>query len=138
MNNTVIEIKNTLEWEVISSRITEPEECVSELEDTMVEMTAEEHKREKELKELSIVSENSGAIEKHQLLNYRDPRRREEKERVWEYFWRDYSWKLSHHGQGNSQFTPRSSESPTQDKSKEKHAKMHTNQIKKLKQRKQV
>ena len=28
----------------------------------------------------------------HQHLNYRGPRRRREKERVWENFWRDYSW----------------------------------------------
>ena len=30
----------------------------------------------------------------HQHLNYRGPRKRREKERVWENFWRDYSWKL--------------------------------------------
>ena len=34
----------------------------------------------------------------HQHLNYRGPRRRREKERVWENFWRDYSWKVSQHG----------------------------------------
>ena len=30
----------------------------------------------------------------HQHLNYRGPRRRRQKERVWENFWRDYSWKF--------------------------------------------
>ena len=30
----------------------------------------------------------------HQHLNYRVLRRRGEKERVWENFWRDYSWKF--------------------------------------------
>ena len=36
-------------------------------------------------------------------MNYRGSRRRREKERVWEKFWRDYSWKFPHHGKGNSQ-----------------------------------
>ena len=34
----------------------------------------------------------------HQHLNYRGPRRRREKERVWENFWKDYSWKFPQHG----------------------------------------
>ena len=34
----------------------------------------------------------------HQHLNYRGPRRRREKERVWESIWRDYSWKLPNMG----------------------------------------
>ena len=37
----------------------------------------------------------------HQYLNYRGPRWREE-ERVWENFWRDYSWIFPQHGKGNS------------------------------------
>ena len=40
MNNIITEIKNTLEG--TSSRITEPEEWISKLEDRMVEITAEE------------------------------------------------------------------------------------------------
>ena len=36
-------------------------------------------------------------------INYRSPRRRREKEKVWENFWRNYSWKVSQHGKGNSQ-----------------------------------
>ena len=40
MNSTATEIKNTLEG--INSRITETEECISKLEDRMVEITAEE------------------------------------------------------------------------------------------------
>ena len=39
MNNTIIEIKNTLEG--INSRISEAKEQISELEDRMVEITAE-------------------------------------------------------------------------------------------------
>ena len=36
-------------------------------------------------------------------LNYRGPRRWREKERVWENFWQDYSWKFPQHGKVNSQ-----------------------------------
>ena len=67
----------------------------------------------------------------HQHLNYRGPRRRREKESVWENFWRDYTWKFPQHGKENSQPSPRGTKSPIQDKPKEKHAKMHTKQIKK-------
>ena len=64
-------------------------------------------------------------------MNYRGPRRRREKETVRENFWRDYSWKFTQHGRGNSQSSPRGKESPIQDKHKEKHAKTHTNQTNK-------
>ena len=37
----------------------------------------------------------------HQHLNYRGPRRRREKERMWENFWRDCSWKFPQNGKGN-------------------------------------
>ena len=67
----------------------------------------------------------------HQHLNYRGPRRRTEKERIWEDFWRDCSWKFPQHGKGKSQSSPRGTKSPIQDKPKEKHAKTHTNQTNK-------
>ena len=44
MNNTLTEIKNTLEG--INSRKTDAEECISELEDKMVEITAREQNKE--------------------------------------------------------------------------------------------
>ena len=47
-NNTIIEIKNTLEG--INSRIPEAEECISELEDRMVEITSEEQNKVKRMK----------------------------------------------------------------------------------------
>ena len=43
--------------------------------------------------------------------NYRGPRGRREKERVWENFWRDYGWKFPQHGKANSQSNPRGTES---------------------------
>ena len=47
-NNTITEIKNTLEG--INSRISEAEDWISELEDKMVEMTAEEQNKVKRMK----------------------------------------------------------------------------------------
>ena len=69
-----------------------------------------------------------GQCQMHQHSNYRCPRRRREKERIREKFWRDYRWKFPQHGKGNSQSSPRGTKSPIQDKPKEKHAKTHTNQ----------
>ena len=48
MNNTITEMKNTLER--INSRITEAETQKSALEDKMVEMTAEEQSNVKRMK----------------------------------------------------------------------------------------
>ena len=48
MNNTITEMKNTLEG--INSRITEAEERISDLEDRMVEFTATEQNKEKRTK----------------------------------------------------------------------------------------
>ena len=53
-NNTISEMKTTLEW--INSRITEAEERISDLEERMVEITAaeqnKENKNEKEWRQL--------------------------------------------------------------------------------------
>ena len=46
-NNTITEIKNTLEG--INSRIFETEEWISEKEDKMVEMTSEEQNKVKRM-----------------------------------------------------------------------------------------
>ena len=48
MNNTITEMKNTLER--INSRTTEAEERISDLEDRMVEFTAMEQNKEKRMK----------------------------------------------------------------------------------------
>ena len=48
INNTITEIKNTLEG--TNSRITEAEERISKLEDKMVEITPREQNREKRIK----------------------------------------------------------------------------------------
>ena len=48
MNNTINEIKNSLEG--VNSRITEAEERISDLEDKIVELTAVEQNKEKGMK----------------------------------------------------------------------------------------
>ena len=48
MNNTIDEIKNSLE--VINSRITEAEDRVSDLQDKIVEITTTEQNKEKRMK----------------------------------------------------------------------------------------
>ena len=48
MNNTINEIKNSLEG--INSRITEAEERISDLEDKIVEITTAEKNKEKRMK----------------------------------------------------------------------------------------
>ena len=48
MNNTITEVKNTLEG--INSRINEAEEQISKLEDRVVEITAAEQNKEKTMK----------------------------------------------------------------------------------------
>ena len=58
MNNTITEIKNTLEG--TNSRITEAEDRISEVEDRMVEIN--ETERKKELKEVRTTSETSGTM----------------------------------------------------------------------------
>ena len=50
MNNTINEIKNSLEG--INSRITEAEERISDLEDKIVEITAAEQTKEKRIKRI--------------------------------------------------------------------------------------
>ena len=102
-DNTITEIKNTLEG--INSRISAAEEWISELQDKMLEITSEEQnkvERIKKKKKLRIVLETSGKkYQGHQNSNYLGPIRWK-KERVWENFWRNYSWKFPQNGKGNS------------------------------------
>ena len=66
--NTIAEIKNTLEG--INTKISEAEEWKIEVEDRMLEITAEEEKKEKKKKrkEMRIISETSGAILKAKVF----------------------------------------------------------------------
>ena len=62
----------------------------------------------------------------HQHSNYKGPRRRGEKERVWEKNFEEIIVENF-----PSQSSPRGTKSPIQDKPKEKHDKTHTNQANK-------
>ena len=59
MNNTINEIRNTLE--ATNSRITEAEDRISEI-DRMVEINESERKQDNELKETRTTSETSRTI----------------------------------------------------------------------------
>ena len=50
MNNTINEIKNSLEG--INSKITDAEEWISDLEDKIVEITTAEQNKEKRMKRI--------------------------------------------------------------------------------------
>ena len=65
-NNTITEIKNTLEG--TNSRISEAEEWIRDLEDKMVEITFEEQNKVKRMKRTEIISETSGTISKAPTL----------------------------------------------------------------------
>ena len=60
MNKRITEIKNTLEG--ISSRLTEAEGWMSELEDKMVEITTMEQNKEKRMKRNEKFLETSGTL----------------------------------------------------------------------------
>ena len=60
MQNTKTEIKNSLE--ATNSRIQEAEEQISEVEGRLVEIMDVEQKREKRLKKMKRLSENSGTM----------------------------------------------------------------------------
>ena len=64
MNNTITEIKNTLEG--TNSRITEAEDRISEVKDIMGEIN--EAERKKELKEVRTTSETSGTMSNAQTF----------------------------------------------------------------------
>ena len=53
MNNTINEIKSSLDR--INSRITEAEECISDLEDKIVEITTTEQNKEKRMKRIEDI-----------------------------------------------------------------------------------
>ena len=85
----------------------------------MEEITSEEQNKVKEMKRTEDSLRLLGQYQMQEHLNFRGLRRRGEKQRVWQNFWRDYSWKFLQHGKGNSQSSPRGTKSPIQDEPKE-------------------
>ena len=66
----------------------------------------------------------------HQHSDYKGPRRRRVKGKGMRKFLKRLQLKISQHGKENSQSNPRETNSPMQDKPKEKHIKIHINQTK--------
>ena len=108
--------------------MSEAEEWISELEYKMVEINSKEQNKVKRMRNtednLRDPWDNIKRISIH-IIGV--PEEEKEKERVWENFWKDYSWKFPQNGKGNSQSSPRDTKNPIQDKPKEKHGKAHTN-----------
>ena len=109
--NTITEIKNTVER--FNSRITEAEQWISEVEDRMVEITAEDQNKGKRMKRIEDSLRDLWDNIKHTNIWVTGFPEEEEKRKCtdWENFWRNYSWKLPQHGKGYCQSSPRSAES---------------------------
>ena len=127
MNSTITEIKNTLEG--ISCWITEAEKWISELEDTTLEITAEE--------------QNKGKIMKRNEDNLRElwdnikctniwiigvPEEEEKKKGSEKIFEEIIVKNFLNMRKEIVNPSPRSTESPLQDKPREKHIKTHISQ----------
>ena len=92
MNNTITEMKNTLEG--INSRITEEEEQRSDMENRMVEFTAAEQKKEKRMKRNEDSLRDLWDNIKCYNIRIIQIQEGEERKRTQENIWRDYSRKL--------------------------------------------
>ena len=98
------------------------------LEKRMVDITATEKNIGKKNEKKWRQYETSGTTLKAKHLHYQGPRRRRERESIWENIWKYSSWKLAKHGKGNRQPSRGSTENPRKDKPKEKHTETHSNQ----------
>ena len=120
--------KNTLKG--LKSRISEAEEWISELENYMVEITSEEQSKVKRMKRTEdSLRDLWDHIKSTNIRIIGVPRRRREKERVWENF--EEIIVENFPNMEKEIVKSRGAKSPIQDKPKEKHAKTHTNQANK-------
>ena len=72
-----------------------------------------------------------GQYQTHQHLNYGGPEEEKKKKGYEKSFEEIIVENFPNMDKGNSQSSPRGTKSPTQDKPKEKHTKIHTNQTNK-------
>ena len=128
MNNIISEMKTALEG--INSTITEAEEWISDLEDRMREFTAREQNKEKGMKRnedsLRDLWNNIKCNNIHIIGVPEGEERAKGPEKIFEEIIVE---NFPNMGKNNSHPSPRSAESPRQDKPKEKYAKTHSNQI---------
>ena len=127
MNNTITEMKTTLEG--INSRITEAEEQISDVKDRMVEFTAAEQNKEKRMKSnedsLRDLWDNIKPNNIHIIQVPEGEEREKGPEKIFEEIIVE-----NFPNMGKERATQvQEVQSPIQDKPKEKHAKIHSNQI---------
>ena len=128
MNNTITEMKNMLEG--ISSRISEAEEWINDLEDGMVEITTMDQnnnkKNEKNEDNIGALWDNFKCTNIHIIGG---PRKRTEKENSPKIFEEISSRKLPQYEKESNHPSPRSEDIPGKNTPKDEHTKTHRNQI---------
>ena len=126
MNNTINEIKNSLEG--ISSRINEAEEQISDLEDKIVEITTSEQNKEKRMKRIEDSLRDLWDNIKHTNVWIIGVPEEEEKKKGTEKIFEEIIVENFPNMGKEIVNQVQEAQSPIQDKSKEKHAKTHIHQ----------
>ena len=124
MNNTIYEIKNSLEG--INSRITEAEERISDLEDKIEEITTAEQNKEKRMKRIEDSLRDLWDNIKCTNIRIIGVPEEEEKKKGTDKIFEEIIVETSLIWERKS--SPGSTESPIQDKSKDKYSKTPINQ----------
>ena len=125
MNTTINEIKNSLEG--INSRITEAEERISDLEDKIVEISTAEQNKEKRMKRTEDSLRDLWDIKRTNIQIIGVPEEKEKNKGTEKTFEEIRVENFPNMGKEIVNQV-QEAESPIQDKSKEEHAKTHTNQ----------
>ena len=125
MNNTINEIKNSLEG--INSRITKAEERISDLEDKIVEIITTEQNKEIRMKRIEDSLRGLWDIKHTNIRIIWVPEEEEKKKGPEKIFEEIIVEKFPNMGKEIVNQV-QEAQSPIQDKSKEKHAKTHINQ----------
>ena len=97
----------------------------------MVEITSEEQNKVKRMKRIEDSLRDLWDNIKHTNIQITGVPEEEEKKKRYEKIFEEIIVDFPQHGKGNSQSSPRDTKSPTEDKSKQKHVKTHTNQTNK-------
>ena len=126
MNNTINEIKNSLEG--INSRITEAEEQISDLEDKIGETTTAEQNKEKRMKRIEDSLRDLWATLNAPTFELGVPEEEEKKKKGLRKYLKRLYMKTSITWERKQSIKSRKNRDPIQEKSKEKHAKTHINQ----------
>ena len=129
MNNTITEIKNTVEG--INSRISEAEEWVSELQDKILEITSEVQNKVKRIKRTEDSLRDLWDNNKCTNIQIIGVPEEEEKKKGYEKISEEIIVENFPNMEKEIVDQVQEAQSPIQDKPKEKHTKTHTNQINK-------